>query len=112
MNKYLTDPNNNIFHCLLIWHNMNQYNDKIIIIISGDVIKIFKMVIIEGGVAFDVLDSINYIYIKELKRDKNVFNLFYTINNKYHDVKIDIFTDADGDNFNDMINKLISKKEI
>jgi hypothetical protein len=112
MNKYLTDPNNNIFHCLLIWHNMNQYNDKIIIIISGDVIKIFKMVIIEGGVAFDVLDSINYIYIKELKRDKNVFNLFYTVNNKYHDIKIDIFTDADGDNFNDMVNKLISKKEI
>ena len=68
------------------------------------------MIIIEGGVAFDVLDSINYIYIKELKRDKNVFNLFYTVNNKYHDVKIDIFTDADGDNFNDMINKLISKK--
>ena len=110
MNKYLTEPNNTIFHCLLLWHNMNQYNDKIIIIISGDVIKIFKMIIIEGGVAFDVLDSINYIYIKELKRDKNVFNLFYTVNNKYHDVKIDIFTDADGDNFNDMINKLISKK--
>ena len=110
MNKYLTDPKNTIFHCLLIWHNMNQYNDKIIIIISGDVIKMFKMVIVKGGVAFDLLDSIDYIYIKDLKRDKNVFNLFYTINNKYHDIKIDIFTDADGDNFNDIINKLMAKK--
>lgn len=89
---------------------MNQYNDKIIIIISGDVIKMFKMVIVKGGVAFDLLDSIDYIYIKDLKRDKNVFNLFYTINNKYHDIKIDIFTDADGDNFNDIINKLMAKK--
>ena len=89
---------------------MNQYNDKIIIIISGDVIKMFKMVIVKGGVAFDLLDSIDYIYIKDLKRDKNVFNLFYTINEKYHDVKIDIFTDADGNNFNDIITNLISKK--
>jgi hypothetical protein len=68
------------------------------------------MVIKEGSVVFDVLESINYIYIKELKRDKNVFNLFYTINEKYHDVKIDIFTDADGNNFNDIITNLISEK--
>ena len=110
MNKYLTDPKNTIFHCLLLWHNMNQYHDKIILIISDNIIKIFKMVIKEGSVVFDVLESINYIYIKELKRDKNVFNLYYTINEKYHDVKIDIFTDADGNNFNDIITNLMFKK--
>ena len=110
MNKYLTDPKNTIFHCLLLWHNMNQYHDKIILIISDDVIKIFKMVINDGSVAFDVLESINSIYIKELKRDKNIFNLFYVINEKYHDVKIDIFTDADGNSFNEIVSNLISKK--
>ena len=30
INQYLKDTNNKIFHFLLVWHNMNDINKKII----------------------------------------------------------------------------------
>ncbi len=99
-NNFLTNKNNKVFHCFLIWHNMNIINEKIIIIIFPEIIKLFifnnKN---KNEICFDLIEDINFINIIELKRYKNIFNLIYTLNKKNHDIKIDLFTDKDSDFF-------------
>ena len=99
-NNFLTNKNNKVFHCFLIWHNMNIINEKIIIIIFPEIIKLFifnnKN---KNEICFDLIEDINFINIIELKRYKNTFNLIYTLNKKNHDIKIDLFTDKDSDFF-------------
>ena len=99
-NNFLTNKNNKIFHCFLIWHNMNIINEKIILIIFPEIIKLFifnnKN---KNEICFDLIEDINFINIIELKRYKNTFNLIYTLNKKNHDIKIDLFTDKDSDFF-------------
>ena len=99
-NNFLTNKNNKVFHCFLIWHNMNIINEKIILIIFPEIIKLFifnnKN---KNEICFDLIEDINFINIIELKRYKNTFNLIYTLNKKNHDIKIDLFTDKDSDFF-------------
>ena len=79
---------------------MNIINEKIILIIFPEIIKLFifnnKN---KNEICFDLIEDINFINIIELKRYKNTFNLIYTLNNKNHDIKIDLFTDKDSDFF-------------
>ena len=54
MNEYLNNRNNKIYHCLLVWHNMNDINEKIIFIVFENNIQIFKMNIKKEGVFFNI----------------------------------------------------------
>lgn len=77
MNVYLTNKDNKIYHCLLVWHNMNELNDKIILIVFENNIQMFKMNVKKEGIFFDVIEKIGFENIKDIKRDKNIFNLYY-----------------------------------
>ena len=111
MNEYLEDTNNKIYHCLLVWHNMNDINEKIIFIVFDNRIQIFKMNVKKEGIFFDVMEKIDFGEIKDIKRDKNVFNLYYKKGDKNNDLKIDTFTDNDGESFYQIINGILEKNK-
>ena len=111
MNEHLNNRNNKIYHCLLIWHNMNDINEKIIIIVFGNCIQIFKMNVKKEGVFFDVMEKIEFENIKDVKRDKNIFNLYYKKGAKNNDLKIDTFTDNDGESFYQIIHEIVEKNK-
>ena len=110
-NKFLTDKNIKIFHCFLIWHNMNIINEKIIIIIVSKIIKLFifnnKN---KNEICFDLIENINYENMIELKRYKNIFHLIYNLNQKNHEIKIDLFTDKDSEYFETTLKNNIQKE--
>ena len=113
MNTHLKDKKNKIFHCLLVWHNMFDINEKIIVIVFENTIQIFKMNVKKEGIFFDVMEKIEFENVKDIKRDKNVFNLYYKKNGKNNDIKIDTFTDNDGESFHQLIKNILEKnKEI
>ena len=107
MNEYLTDKNNKIFHCLLVWHNMNDINDKVIIIIFEKSINIYKMNVKTEGIFFILMEKILFENVKDVKRDKNKFNLYYKKEEKNNDIKIDTFTDNDGETFFKIMNDIL-----
>jgi hypothetical protein len=109
MNEYLNNKNNKIYHCLLVWHNMNDINEKIIFIVFDNNIQIFKMNVKKEGVFFDVIEKIDFQEVKDIKRDKNKFNLYYKKGDKNNDLKIDTFTDNDGESFYQIINEILEK---
>ena len=111
MNKYLTNINNKIYHCLLVWHNMNDLNEKVIIIIFEKNINIYKMNVKKEGIFFNLIEKIEFDNVKDIKRDKNVFNLYYKKNEKNNDIKIDTFTDNDGESFSNIMNNIIENNK-
>ena len=111
MNEHLNNRKNKIYHCLLVWHNMNDINEKIIIIIFENCIQIFKMNVKKEGIFFDVMEKIEFESIKDVKRDKNIFNLYYKKGDKNNDLKIDIFTDNDGESFYQIMNEILEKNK-
>ena len=111
MNEYLNNRDNKIYHCLLVWHNMNNINEKIIFIVFENYIKIFKMNVKKEGIFFDVIEKIDFDEIKDLKRDKNIFNLYYKKRDKNNDLKIDTFTDNDGESFFKILNQILEKNK-
>ena len=111
MNKYLTNINNKIYHCLLVWHNMNDINQKVIIIIFEKSINIYKMNVKKEGIFFDLIEKIEFENLKDVKRDKNIFNLYYKKNEKNNDIKIDTFTDNDGESFSNIMNNIIENNK-
>ena len=102
MNTYLTDTSNIIFHCNLLEHNMYIYKEKITIIIFYDCVKFFKMRIRGNQMFFDLLATVKYDLFKKINRDNTIFNLFYTKDNYTHDLKVDLYSDVDADNFYDV----------
>jgi hypothetical protein len=114
MNVYLANKENKIYHCLLVWHNMNELNDKIILIVFENNIQMFKMNVKKEGIFFDVIEKIGFENIKDIKRDKNIFNLYYKTGDKNNDLKIDTFTDNDGESFYQIFKGILekNKKEI
>ena len=111
MNVHLTNPNNKIYHCLLVWHNMNDINQKVIIIIFEKTINIYKMNVKKEGIFFDLIEKIEFENIKDVKRDKNIFNLYYKKTEKNNDIKIDTFTDNDGESFFKIMNNILSENK-
>ena len=111
MNNFLNDSSNKIYHCLLVWKNMNDLNEKIIFIVFKELIQIFKMNVKKEGIFFDIIEKIEFQNIKDLKRDKNIFNLYYKKGDKNNDIKIDTFTDNDGESFNKVINDILSQNK-
>ena len=111
MNEHLNNRNNKIYHCLLVWHNMNDINAKIIIIVFENCIQIFKMNVKKEGIFFDVMEKIEFESIKDVKRDKNKFNLYYKKGAKNNDLKIDTFTDNDGESFYQIIHGIVEKNK-
>ena len=111
MNEFLNDKKNKIYHCLLVWHNMNDINEKIIFIVFEKLIQIFKMNVKKDGIFFDVIEKIDYGELKDIKRVKNVFNLYYKKGDKNNDLKIDTFTDNDGESFFKIINSILEKNK-
>ena len=111
MNEFLNDKKNKIYHCLLVWHNMNDINEKIIFIVFEKLIQIFKMNVKKDGIFFDVIEKIDYGEVKDIKRVKNVFNLYYKKGDKNNDLKIDTFTDNDGESFFKLINSILEKNK-
>ena len=111
MNEHLNNKNNKIYHCLLVWHNMNDINEKIIVIVFDNSIQIFKMNVKKEGIFFDVMEKIEFESIKDIKRDKNIFNLYYKKGDKNNDLKIDTFTDNDGESFFKIINEIVEKNK-
>ena len=111
MNEHLNNRKNKIFHCLLVWHNMNDINDKIIIIVFDNCLQIFKMNVKKEGIFFDVKEKIEFECIKDVKRDKNIFNLYYKKGDKNNDLKIDTFTDNDGESFYQIMNGILEKNK-
>lgn len=109
MNEHLMNKNNKIYHCLLVWHNMNDINQKVIIIIFEKSINIYKMNPKEEGIFFDLIEKIEFENLKDVKRDKNIFNLYYKKNEKNNDIKIDTFTDNDGESFYQITNNILSE---
>ena len=109
MNEFLNNKKNKIYHCLLVWHNMNDINEKIIFIVFDNYIQIFKMNVKKEGIFFDVMEKIEFENIKDIKRDKNVFNLYYKKEDKNNDLKIDTFTDNDGESFYKIITGILEK---
>ena len=111
MNKHLTNMNNKIYHCLLVWHNMNDLNEKVIIIIFEKSINIYKMNVKKEGIFFNLIEKIEFENVKDIKRDKNVFNLYYKKNEKNNDIKIDTFTDNDGESFFTILNNILENNK-
>ena len=111
MNGHLNNKNNKIYHCLLIWHNMNDINEKVIVIFFEKSINIYKMNVKKEGIFFDLIEKIDFDNMKDVKRDKNIFNLYYKINDKNNDIKIDIFTDNDGDSFFKLMNNILENNK-
>ena len=111
MNEHLMNKNNKIYHCLLIWHNMNDINEKVIVIFFEKSINIYKMNVKKEGIFFDLIEKIDFDNMKDVKRDKNIFNLYYKINDKNNDIKIDIFTDNDGDSFFKLMNNILENNK-
>ena len=111
MNEHLTNKNNIIFHCLLVWHNMNDINEKVIIIIFERSINIYKMNVKKEGIFFNLMEKILFEYIKDVKRDKNIFNLYYKKDEKNNDIKIDTFTDNDGESFFKIMNDILEENK-
>ena len=111
MNEHLNNKNNKIYHCLLIWHNMNDINEKVIVIFFVKSINIYKMNVKKEGIFFDLIEKIDFDNMKDVKRDKNIFNLYYKINDKNNDIKIDIFTDNDGDSFFKLMNNILENNK-
>jgi hypothetical protein len=111
MNEHLNNKNNKIYHCLLIWHNMNDINEKVIVIFFEKSINIYKMNVKKEGIFFDLIEKIDFDNMKDVKRDKNIFNLYYKINDKNNDIKIDIFTDNDGDSFFKLMNNILENNK-
>ena len=109
MNPILNNKKYKIYHCLLVWHNMNDINEKIIFIVFDDYIRIYKMNVKKEGIFFDVMEIIEFEDIKDIKRDKNVFNLYYKNGDKNNDLKIDTFTDNDGESFYQIIKGVLDK---
>ena len=109
MNEHLMNKNNKIYHCLLVWHNMNDINQKVIIIIFEKSINIYKMNPKKEGIFFDLIEKIEFENLKDVKRDKNIFNLYYKKNEKNNDIKIDTFTDNDGESFYQITNNILSE---
>ena len=109
MNVHLMNQNNKIYHCLLVWHNMNDINQKVIIIIFEKSINIYKMNVKKEGIFFDLIEKIEFENLKDVKRDKNIFNLYYKKNEKNNDIKIDTFTDNDGESFFKIMNNILSE---
>ena len=107
MNVHLMNQNNKIYHCLLVWHNMNDINQKVIIIIFEKSINIYKMNVKKEGIFFDLIEKIEFENLKDVKRDKNIFNLYYKKNEKNNDIKIDTFTDNDGESFFKIMNNIL-----
>jgi hypothetical protein len=111
MNVHLTNQNNKIYHCLLVWHNMNDINQKVIIIIFEKNINIYKMNVKKEGIFFDLIEKIEFENIKDVKRDKNIFNLYYKKTEKNNDIKIDTFTDNDGESFFKIMSNILSENK-
>ena len=111
MNEHLNNKNNKIYHCLLIWHNMNDINEKVIVIFFEKSINIYKMNVKKEGIFFDLIEKIDFDNMKDVKSDKNIFNLYYKINDKNNDIKIDIFTDNDGDSFFKLMNNILENNK-
>ena len=106
-NKYLMDKSIKVFHCLLKDHNLHIYNEKIMTLIFADCVKFFKMKVGDGKVSFDLLDIAENASFKSIKREEgNVFGLYYANESGNHDVKIDLFSDADADNFNEIVKNI------
>ena len=79
-------------------------------LIFADCVKFFKMKVGDGKVSFDLLDIADNASFKSIKREEgNVFGLYYSNESGNHDVKIDLFSDADADNFNEIVKNI--KKE-
>ena len=53
------------------------------------------------------MEKIEYENLRDVKRDKNIFNLYYKKNEKNNDIKIDTFTDNDGESFNKIMNNIL-----
>ena len=111
MNQHLNNKNNKIYHCLLVWHNMNDLNEKVIIIIFEKSINIYKMNVKKEGIFFDLIEKIEFDNMKDVKRDKNIFNLYYKKNEKNNDIKIDTFTDNDGESFSKIMNNILENNK-
>ena len=107
MNEHLNNKNNKVYHCLLVWHNMNDINEKVIIIIFEKNISIYKMNVKKEGIFFNLMEKIEFENLRDVKRDKNIFNLYYKKNEKNNDIKIDTFTDNDGESFNKIMNNIL-----
>ena len=111
MNEHLNNKNNKVYHCLLVWHNMNDINEKVIIIIFEKNINIYKMNVKKEGIFFNLMEKIDYENLRDVKRDKNIFNLYYKNNEKNNDIKIDTFTDNDGESFNKIMNNILENNK-
>ena len=112
MNEHLNNKNNKIFHCLLVWHNMNDINEKVIIIIFEKSINIYKMSVKKEGIFFNLMEKIEFEDLKDAKRDKNIFNLYYKKNEGNNEIKIDTFTDNDGESFFKVMNNILENNKI
>ena len=59
------------------------------------------------GIFFNLMEKIEFENLRDVKRDKNIFNLYYKKNEKNNDIKIDTFTDNDGESFNKIMNNIL-----
>ena len=115
MSQFFNDKSNKVFHCNLVWHNMYSINYKGTLIIFSTNIKIYKMNIKKGdkgeksGIFFDLVEVINKEDIYDILRDNNVFNLHYKTGNKNNDLRIDTYSDRDGDLFYSSIKEIVDK---
>ena len=59
------------------------------------------------GIFFILMEKILFGNVKDVKRDKNKFNLYYKKEEKNNDIKIDTFTDNDGETFFKIMNDIL-----
>ena len=103
MNIYLNNKQNKIYHCLILKFNESSFNDKIIFVMQNDLFTIFKMIVKNEGIFFDILLNVYYDNITEINKNKNIFNITYSINYINYTIQVDIFTDQDAESFNNDI---------
>ena len=103
MNIYLNNKQNKIYHCLILKFNESSFNDKIIFVMQNDLFTIFKMNVKNEGIFFDILLNVYYDNITEINKNKNIFNITYSINYINYTIQVDIFTDQDAESFNNDI---------
>jgi hypothetical protein len=99
--SYTSNNNNKVFHAMLLEHNMDTFNEKIMIFIIENAYVLFTKneISSKGVLTFMMLDEMELSSLVKKNRNDNVFTLMYNKNNFRHVIKVNLLSDADAKTF-------------
>jgi hypothetical protein len=99
--SYTSNHNNKVFHAMLLEHNMDTFNEKIMIFIIESAYVLFTKneISSKGVLTFMMLDEMELSSLVKKNRNDNVFTLMYNKNNFRHVIKVNLLSDVDASIF-------------